>query len=178
MSIIANLSGGETTVHPDPTLEVLLIKLDAQLFALRARQIIRLQQFKADQLLPSTNIQLPYLHGLLGWRGTYLPLLDLATLLELTPGSLDDSQQVLVLEQVGQPVGLLVQAAQQIERFNLADLHLLPPLIEQNLLKPAVWALWKRSPTELIPLFDPGALLSQTEWQAVSQLRSSGPIQL
>ena len=157
-------------VKAEATIEVLLIESNQSRLALRANHILRLHQFDPSAILPAEPAAPSYLRGFFDWRGVYLPLVDLAILLGLKSNlDLADTQQILMLEQAGQVVGLLVESAQQIERVAVADIILLPPIIEQNRLKPVVWALWRRSETELIPLIEPSAALSPDEWQSLSQ---------
>ena len=153
-----------------PTLEVLLIQVGQTKLGVRAKNIIRLQSYAPEMLFQPAHDAPKFLLGLLGWRGTYLPLLDLNRLLQQPPVPAEQpGQQVLVIEWESRKVGFLVQVAEQIERIWVRDLRLLPSVVEKNLIKPAVWAIWQPQPDELIPLLEPALTLDANDWQAVDQ---------
>ncbi len=157
------------------SLEVLILEVAELLVAVRARKVIRLQSFEPELLHTAEPDRLPGLIGFLGWHDTTFPLLNLATLLDLPAQS---GQQVLVVERNGQQVGFLVQNIQQIERMSLKDVRLLPVLIEENRLKPVVWAFWERQTDQILSLIDLLACLDEAGWQQLEELHKSvSPVQ-
>lgn len=159
-------------------LEVLIVKSGEQWLAIRTKRLVRLMAFSSEQLTPpeeTLKVGSPALVG--SFSPISLPIFDLAVLLNLTEATKNlegANAQVIIMEQGGLSVGFLVQAAQEIERASLKDLHLLPPLIKQSLLKPAVWAVWQRSAEEMLLLIDPTAALNELEWQLLAR---SSPVE-
>ncbi len=148
------------------SLEVLLVEVGKTAIAIRASRVGRLRQYNPDQLLKPEELGQVGFPGFLGFMGAVgLPLIDLATLLELESSLADKTFQVLTIEQNNLMLGFVVGATQEIERVSLKDIQLLPPLIEEMRLKPAVWGLWQQSQDKLIPLVEPTAALSAADLQ-------------
>ena len=158
------------------SLEVLVVQTGGIWLAVRATRVGRLRRYNPSDVIPSETTSIPAFLGIIGSLG--LPLLNLATLLDLESESLGQEAQVLVMEHDGLAAGFVVEVAQEIERAELQTLRLLPPLIEELRLKPAIWALWQRTPETLIPLVEPLSILTEAEWQLVmGTTNSSNPIQ-
>lgn len=153
------------------TLEVLVIQTGGMWLAVRAARVGRLRRYNPADLIKSELAPVPGFIGFIGSLG--LPLLNLATLLQLEDGALGSEAQVLIVDQPGFTAGFVVEIAQEIERAELQTLRLLPPLIEQLSLRPAIWALWQRTPDTIIPLLEPLNVLNEAEWQLLIKAQNS-----
>jgi chemotaxis signal transduction protein len=151
------------------SLEILVIRVGGQWFGVRSDRHIRLLSYEAARLNKPAEPALGQLPGLLGVLGeAKVPVFDLAYLLELAP--LPNTSPLGQLIQVnfnGQALGFAIDQAQEIQRVALSELKQLPPIIKQLRSKPVVWAVWQRSPAELIPLLDCFAVLEKSAKQAL-----------
>jgi chemotaxis signal transduction protein len=152
-------------------MEVLVVQTGGMWLAVRASRVGRLRRYNPADLIKSEMAPVPGFMGFIGSLG--LPLLNLATLLQLEDNNLGSEAQVLVVDQLGFTAGFVVEVAQEIERAELQALRLLPPLIEQLSLRPAVWALWQRTPDAIIPLLEPLNVLNEAEWQLLVKAQNS-----
>ncbi len=156
----------------DDSLELLLVQVGEDWVGVRVRQVLHLSRFEPTQLVPAQAHETLAVPPLLGWFGLEKrPVLDFGALLHDTPASPAPlTGQIMLVENERMILGFLIQAAQEIERAKVADLYLLPALIEQMLLRPAVWALWQRRPDELVPLVAPDAAFDPAHRQALLAL--------
>jgi len=153
-------------------MEVLVVQTGGLWLAIRAVRVGRLRRYNPSDLVTSETTIIP---GFLGFIGSLqVPLLSLATLLNLESAPLGSEAQVLIIDRPDFSVGFVVEVAQEIERAELPTLRLLPPLIERMSLKPAVWGLWQRTPDIIIPLLEPLNVLSEAEWQLLTETQNFG----
>lgn len=161
------------------TFEILVVCVSEILLAIRANRIQRLIAYLPGAIQPPAAEE-PTFPGLLGYfdpsampaktdGGSRLarhrvladstqrfPVLALSGLLELpVPANTDAYKQIICIEQNGTTVGFAIEAASEIERANIADVRLLPKWVEESRIKPVVWALWQRTPDDLLPLVEP-----------------------
>jgi hypothetical protein len=150
-------------------LEVLIIRVAGQWFGLRSDRQIRLLQIGTSPLNKPADPALAQLAGLLGELGTTgLPVFDLAYLLKLpSDPAASPSGQLVQLTLNGHAFGFAIEQAQEIQRIPLTQIHQLPPLIKNLQIRPAVWAVWQRSQSELIPLLDFFFVLDKAAKQAL-----------
>jgi chemotaxis signal transduction protein len=151
------------------SLEILVIRVGGQWFGVRSDRQIRLLSYEAARLNKPPEPALGQLPGLLGILGAEeLPVFDLAHLLELPAlPNASPPGQLIQVNFNGQPLGFAIEQAQEIQRVALTELKQLPPIIKQLRSKPVVWAVWQRSPAELIPLLDFFAVLEKSAKQAL-----------
>jgi chemotaxis signal transduction protein len=150
-------------------LELLVIRLGGQWFGVRSDTNLRLLSFEAARLMPPADPALGQLPGLLGvWGKEQMPVFDLAHLLGLAPPpQAVPPGQLIQVTLNRRALGFVIDQAQEIQRVTLAELKQLPPFIQQLRSRPVVWAVWQRSPTELIPLLDLQAVLEKPAKQAL-----------
>jgi chemotaxis signal transduction protein len=150
-------------------LEILVVRLAGQWFGVRSDQNLRLLHFVESRLSPASN---PALTGLAGFLGELdrgqLPCFDLAALLELPTGlARAPLKQLIRLTLNGRNLGFAIEEAQEIQRVALTDLKQIPPVIKILRSRPAAWAVWLRSPEQLIPLLDFSAVLDNSAWKSI-----------
>ncbi len=142
-------------------LELLLIKIGEELFAIRALQVLRL--IRATNLkTPAALGSHPALVGIL--EGADLPVFDLSRLLNLGLQAPTNTDQVLIIEHNMRVIGLRVSTVHEVIRASLTELAPLPSIVEVNREKPVAWALLFNNDKAVI-LIEPNELLSEHEWQ-------------
>jgi purine-binding chemotaxis protein CheW len=104
-------------------LEVIAFTLAGELYAIEARYVVAVSPLLHLSALPGAE---PPLHGVTGWRGELLTVLDLRRVLGLSVAALDDLNQVLVLGEARAAFGLLVNAVQVLASVPLSSIHPLP----------------------------------------------------
>ncbi len=147
------------------TLELVLIRLGEHYFGIRAAAVQRLEKLSLALLLRPEFESHPALCGFL--RVNQLPVFDLARLLGLESRVMPE--QLLQMESGGRRAGFMVEQAAEVVRVGLDELALIPAIIEQHRLRPAAWALWRKSEQEIIVLIEPIESLSAEEWQQISK---------
>jgi chemotaxis signal transduction protein len=142
-------------------LELLLIKIGEEFFAIRALQVLRL--FRASTLQPPTQTEPhPALVGFI--EGAALPVFDLGKLLNLELQAPTNTDQVLIIEHKMRVIGLRVSTVNEIIRASDTELAPLPSIIEANRERPIAWALLF-SHDKTVVLIEPYELLTEREWQ-------------
>ncbi|MBN9386468.1 MAG: chemotaxis protein CheW [Chloroflexi bacterium] len=139
------------------SLEILVFQAGGQWFGLRSGRQIRLVSFGPGQLkffeTPSEKESGPV--GFLTKTGASFPVYDLAYLLGLKsePGLPAEGQLIQALVE-NQPVGFIIEQAQEIQRVPVPELRQIPAIINDLWTAPVVWAVWLRPDNTLIPLLD------------------------
>jgi chemotaxis signal transduction protein len=148
-------------------LEILLIEVGSNQYALRAAHVMRLTKETSLQLrndkTPSENPE-----AYIGYiRQIDLPVYDLALLMgESETGENQGNAQVILMNDpdVGeQAFGFRVSNTAEVVSVNLNELIALPEIVEYNKIKPFVWAFWckinNENESEIISLIDPIAVV-------------------
>jgi chemotaxis signal transduction protein len=148
------------------TLELVLIKLNDTDFGVRASSVKRLQRLNPSELESPDPDAHPALRGYV--YNSKLPILDLRRLLEPgnEPTSLNKEEQIIIVEYDNRRAGFIVDQAQEVMRAGLAELDVLPLIVERSRLRPAAWALWRKK-DEIIILVEPTECFSADEWSQV-----------
>jgi chemotaxis signal transduction protein len=142
-------------------LELLLIQIEEELFAIRALQVLRL--LRATSLQASTELKPhPALLGVL--EGANLPVFDLSKLLNLGLHAPTGTDQVLIIQNNMRVIGLRVSTVKEVIRTSITELAPLPYIIEANRERPVAWALLFTNEKTVI-LIEPTELLTEQEWQ-------------
>jgi chemotaxis signal transduction protein len=154
--------------------EVLVFCVGETWLVIRAHRIQRLMAYTTAAIKPGAPDE-PIFAGLLGYfepsglpekkesfsptlsgKLARFPVLALDKILELpAPVAEDAYKQIICMEYNGGTIGFAIESALEIERANVADVRVLPSWVENSRTKPVVWALWQRSPDELLPLVEP-----------------------
>jgi chemotaxis signal transduction protein len=155
----------KNTASRSEVLELVLVETGQTFLAVRASGIKRLQRISRGELQKPEQEVHPALWGYL--PPTDLPVFDLAQLLELGSIAPGKEYQILIIERDGYRAGFIVGQAQEVLRAGLDELDVLPALVERSRLRPAVWALWRRTKQDLTILVEPTDCLTAEEWQCV-----------
>lgn len=139
------------------SLEVLVFQAGDQWFGLRSGRQFRLVRFGPGQikLLETPPEKENGLVGYLTKTGASLPVYDLAFLLGLKsePALPAEGQLIQVLIE-NQPVGFIIEQAQEIQRVPVPELRQLPAILSDLWTAPVIWAVWLRPDNTLIPLLE------------------------
>lgn len=148
-------------------LELVLIEVGVTRLAVRAASIKRLQRMNLLELESPGPEAHPALRGFV--YSNSLPVFDLAQLLGFESATLNykKDEQILIIERGERRAGFVVEQAQEVIRAALSELDTLPLLVQESLLRPAAWALWRKSKEEIIILVEPTECFSDTEWSHV-----------
>lgn len=157
--------GAKEMVTRAETLELVLLETGNTSLAVRATSVKRLQRIgSADLRLAGRGIH----SALCGYLYTAsLPVFDMADLLGLGHTPPANEYQLLVTEYGNRRAGFVVEQAQEVLRAGFNELDVLPPVVARARLRPAAWALWRKSPEELIVLIEPTECFTAEEWQHV-----------
>jgi purine-binding chemotaxis protein CheW len=107
--------------------ELITIQVGEQMFALDIMTVREIRGWTVSTPLPHAPA---YVLGMINLRGTVLPVLDLSSRLGLPPRSPDASSVVVVAELAGRPVGLLVDAVNDIITVEGAQIQAAPDVGE------------------------------------------------
>lgn len=155
------------TANTQLTLEILVFRVAGQWFGLRGDRQLHLRNFDYRKLQPPSDPALAQLARFLGELDG-LPVFDLAQLLKIDiEPKTNPAGQLMWLNLGGMNCGFVIDEAQAIQRVPLNELKLLPLVIRQLNLIPAVWAVWQRAKDDLIPLLDFNFVLDQTARQTL-----------
>jgi len=157
------------------TLELLIVRVAEVQLAIRSSSIKRLENFRLKALNKVDKIGHPALLGYIS--PNFTAVFDLARLLKLeTPGSANEpdetgkkESQLLQIEYKGYLAGFVVDQAQEVVRVNLAELDVLPSVVEKARLRPAAWALWRKDEQEILILIEPTEAISAEEWEQLNR---------
>lgn len=141
----------EPDPHAEPPREWVVFFLGDQTYALDVhlvREIVRPPQLEPMPHAPDTLI------GMANLRGIVVPVFDIAKLLGWTPAERNGLARVIVIEHDDDMVGLLVDAVEEILRFDGAKVE--PPPSVGALTQHVVALL--RQPERLVQLLDPETL--------------------
>ncbi|MEI6044774.1 MAG: chemotaxis protein CheW [Chloroflexota bacterium] len=146
-------------------IQLVLVEIGKTTLAVRASNVKRLQQINLNELeLPNRGIH-PALSAYV--YSNDLPIFDLGQLLGLGSTNYQAESQLLIIEQANRRAGFLVDQAQEVVQVELDELDLLPELVERSRLRPAAWALWRKSTKDIIILIEPTECFTIEEWQIV-----------
>jgi hypothetical protein len=147
------------------TLQLVLIETGKIYLAVRASSIKRLQRINLSELdLPERGIH-PALCAYI--YSSNLPIFDLAQLLGLGNTNYNTEIQILITERGNRQAGFIVDQAQEVVQIGLNELDVLPTIVERSRLRPAAWAIWRRSTTDIMVLIEPTECFTAEEWQIV-----------
>lgn len=143
----------EPDPHAAPPREWVVFNLGAQTYALDVslvREIVRPPHMEPMPHAPPTLV------GMANLRGIVVPVFDIARLLGWQPEARDGLARVIVIEHDDDLLGLLVDAVQEILRFDGAKVEP-PPSV--GAMTQHVVALLRR-PDSLVQLLDPATLFA------------------
>ena len=144
----------EPNPSAEPPREWVVFNLGAQTYALDVnlvREIVRPPQMEPMPHAPDTLV------GMANLRGIVVPVFDIAKLLGWQPEARDGLARVIVIEHDDDLLGLMVDAVQEILRFDGAKVEP-PPSV--GAITQHVVALLRR-PNSLVQLLDPSTLFAQ-----------------
>ncbi|WP_039017990.1 chemotaxis protein CheW [Halocynthiibacter namhaensis] len=115
--------------NPADLTEYLSFRIGAQEYTVDIMSVREIRGWTEATPLPHAP---EYVRGVINLRGTVLPIVDLAARLALPPDEGNDRSVVIVVQQNGETVGLLVDAVSDILTIARSDLQTPPDMAADN----------------------------------------------
>jgi purine-binding chemotaxis protein CheW len=97
-----------------PTVLHVLFKVDDAEYVVPAADVLQMESFTSATKVPGAP---PYVKGLVHIRGRVVPLVDMRARFGLPPVEVTLDTRIIVLDQGGRTVGLLVDSAREVVRI-------------------------------------------------------------
>ena len=104
--------------------QLVIFQLNDQQYALPVHQIQEIVKMTAITRIPNTK---PYVEGIINLRGNIIPVINLNRRLNLPVSGYDDATRIIVVEQKGQKVGIIVDNVTEVGRC--AESEVVPPSV-------------------------------------------------
>ncbi|MGB0901044.1 chemotaxis protein CheW [Halocynthiibacter sp.] len=119
----------ELQENPADLTEYLSFRIGAQEYTVDIMSVREIRGWTEATPLPHAP---EYVRGVINLRGTVLPIIDLAARLALPPDENNDRSVVIVVQQEGETVGLLVDAVSDILTIAREELQAPPDMAADN----------------------------------------------
>lgn len=110
-------------------IQVVVFKLNNQLFGVETAQVKVIERFKETTKVPKMP---DYIHGIINLRGSVIPVIDLNRKFEIGETEITKKTKIIITEIDGRPVGYIVNDVVEILKLSEDECEATPTVIHSH----------------------------------------------